>query len=163
MNAEICFLHQHMSGFPDPEVVALDQVLAKSPVEHPVDEYDLHLLQQVVGSGHLVPKGNDRRPVVLASTWPRVSVSTKRLRPVTSLPASKPAVTPVAGAAFLTLCVSIITAVGPAFFGPVRGNSHSDKCLPVPTSHRLPTWQNTSKPCSKGKSRLANPATRTRF
>ena len=67
MNAEICFFRQHVGGFLDLDVVALGQVFAKSPVERAVDEYDLHLLQQVVRGGHLVSKGDGRRPVVLAS------------------------------------------------------------------------------------------------
>ena len=67
MKAEICFLRQHVGGFLDLDVVALSQMLAKSPVERAVDEYDLHLLQQVVGSGHLVLKSSDRCPVMLAS------------------------------------------------------------------------------------------------
>jgi hypothetical protein len=44
-------------------------------------------------------------------------MSTSRLRPLTNLPASKPTVLPVAVAAFLTLCVSIMTPVGCAFLG----------------------------------------------
>ncbi len=67
MNAEICFLRQHVGGFLDLDVAALSQMLAKSPVERAVDEYDLHLLQQVVRGGHLVSKGDGRRLVVLAS------------------------------------------------------------------------------------------------
>ncbi len=132
MNAEICFFRQHVGGFLDLDVVALGQVFAKSPVERAVDEYDLHLLQQVVRGGHFVqkamaavpscwPAGNTR----LASAWSSVSVSTKRLRPLTSLPAPKPTGPPVAGIVFFKLCVSGITAVGQAFFGPLPGCSPS--------------------------------------
>ena len=133
MNAEICFLRQHVGGFLDLDVVALGQMLTKSPVERAVDEYDLHLLQQVVRGGHLVPKGDGRRPVVLASrqhaAGQRVVQRVGQHQALAVLDqlarAEAHRAAPVAGAAFFTLCVSGITAVGQAFLGPLPGYSPS--------------------------------------
>ena len=63
MNAEIRFLHQHVGRFLNPDAVALRQVLAKNAVKLTVDEHHLHLAQQVVGGGYLVPKSDGRRAV----------------------------------------------------------------------------------------------------
>ena len=135
MDAEIGFLHQHVGRFLNPDAVSLRQLLAKNAVKGTVDEHHLHLTQQVVGGGHLVPKAMAAGPstalagnTLLARTWLSVSVSTRRLRPLTNLPVSNRTVAPVAVAAFLTLCESRITAVGQAFFRPVPGCLRAGRC-----------------------------------
>ncbi len=170
VDAEIGFPHQYVHRFLDPDAVAPGQVPAETAVKGTVHENDLDGPQQFVRGGHLVPKAMAAAPSTasvgstrLASTWPSVSVSTRRLRPLTNLPASKPTVAPVAVAVFLTLCVSSITAVGQAFFGRVPGCSPSNRRLPAPRCRRLPTCQSTSTPCSRAVNRPVRPARRTRF
>ena len=132
------FFDQYVDWFLNPNAVALGKVLAKAPVKRTVDEYYLNVGQQVMCSGPFVPAAMAAGPsssalavsTRLARTWPSVSVSTRRLRPLTSLPAATATATvaPVAVAAFLTLCVSSMTAVGQAFFRPTPGYSRSGRC-----------------------------------
>jgi len=63
VEAEIRFHDQHVRWFFDSNCVAPGQMLPKNAVKRTVDEYDLHLTQQVVRGGNLVPKGNGGRPV----------------------------------------------------------------------------------------------------
>ena len=172
VDAEIGFLYQYVPRFPDPDAVALGQVLAENAVKGTVHENDLDDSQQFVRGGYLVPESNGSGPVHRVGGQPPtgqymarsgVSVSTKRLRPLTHLPASKPPVAPVAVAVFLTLCVSSITAVGQAFFERVLGCSPSGRRSPAPRCRRLLTCQRASTPCPRVVNRPVRPARRTRF
>ncbi|WP_231590789.1 hypothetical protein [Hymenobacter terrenus] len=94
MNAKVRFLHQHVRRFLDANAVAVGQMLPKHAFKGAIDENDLHLAQQwgaatsyqkaMAAGPSAALAGNTR----LASTLP----STKRLRPLRSLSASKPTV-----------------------------------------------------------------------
>jgi len=97
VEAEISFRYQYMRRFLDPDTVVLGQVLMEDAGKRTVYENDrdyswqlvqgIHLVLESNGNGHAhtASSGSTR----LASTWPSVSVSTRRLRPLTNLPASK--------------------------------------------------------------------------
>ena len=63
VDAEIGFPHQYVCRFPDPDAVALGQVLAENTAKGTVHENDLDGSQQFVRGGHLVPESNGSGPV----------------------------------------------------------------------------------------------------
>ena len=62
VDAEIGFPHQYVCRFPDPDAVALGQVLAENTVKGTVHENDLDDSQQFVRGGYLVPESNGSGP-----------------------------------------------------------------------------------------------------
>ena len=91
MDAEIGFFHQHVRRFLDADVVAVGQVLAKTPLNElstkmtctwPSKSWTATTSsQKVVAAAPSTALAGTTR---LASTWPSVSVSTSRLQPLTS-------------------------------------------------------------------------------
>lgn len=63
VDAEIGFPPQHVRRFFDPDAVALGQMRAKDAVNRTVNEDHLHLAQQLVHGGYLVPEGDGGGPV----------------------------------------------------------------------------------------------------